>query len=566
MQYLPAESNTGMFGGNSNWRGPVWMPVNVLIVRALLNLYAFYGDDFKVECPTGSGQHMTLFEVAQEISRRLAQHLPARRRRPTAGLRRNEKFQDDPHWRDLILFYEYFHGDNGAGLGASHQTGWTGAGRAAARPVRARSTPRSVLETDVRSCGAARQGAGERRKRPARTSRSTKMPALRYPVAVPDQHPRLADGAVARRSAGARRSMTFPTPSWIARRDWASTGSGSSASGGRARRRSAISRANPEWRREFAETLPDLREDDIAGSGFAITGYTVHRDLGGDAALARLRERLAQRGLRLMLDFVPEPHGAWIIPGSRSIPSTSSHGTEDGSGARAAELHPGQTRAAAIWCSPTAAIRISPAGPTRCSSTTAIRPLQEAMIGELVQHRRAMRRRALRHGDAGPARRVRADLGHRAPLFWPKATAARARASPGLLLHGRGLLGSRMDDAAAGVRLRLRQAALRPPARGHARPVREHLHAGLDYQDKLARFLENHDEPRAAATFVRPYSEAAAVITYSVRPACVSFTRGSSRGRRKRISPHLVRAPGEPATARSRRSMTACSLLFGTLL
>ncbi len=126
VQYLPAESNTGMFGGNSNWRGPVWMPVNALIVRGLLNLYGFYGDDFKVECPTGSGNRMTLFEVAKEISRRLSAIFlrDASGRRPVYG--GSAKFQDDPHWRDLVLFYEYFHGDNGAGLGASHQTGWTG--------------------------------------------------------------------------------------------------------------------------------------------------------------------------------------------------------------------------------------------------------------------------------------------------------------------------------------------------------------------------------------------------------------------------------------------------------
>jgi mannosylglycerate hydrolase MGH1-like protein len=126
VQYLPAESNTGMFGGNSNWRGPVWMPVNVLIIRALLNLYAFFGDDFKVECPTRSGRRMTLFEIAEELSRRLT----ATFLRNDQGLRPvyggSTKFQQDPHWRDLILFYEYFHGDNGAGLGASHQTGWTG--------------------------------------------------------------------------------------------------------------------------------------------------------------------------------------------------------------------------------------------------------------------------------------------------------------------------------------------------------------------------------------------------------------------------------------------------------
>jgi Glycosyl hydrolase family 63 C-terminal domain len=126
VEYLPAESNTGMFGGNSNWRGPIWMPVNTLIVRGLLNYYGFYGNDFKVECPTGSGNLMTLFEVAREISRRLSRIFlrDAGGRRPVHG--GSAKFQNDPHWRDLILFYEYFHGDNGAGVGASHQTGWTG--------------------------------------------------------------------------------------------------------------------------------------------------------------------------------------------------------------------------------------------------------------------------------------------------------------------------------------------------------------------------------------------------------------------------------------------------------
>jgi len=124
--YLPAESDSGMFGGNSNWRGPVWMPVNGLIVRALLQYYFYYGDAFTVECPTGSGRHMTLFEVARDLTHRLAGIFlrDEHGERPVYGGART--FQDDPHWRDLILFYEYFHGDNGAGLGASHQTGWTG--------------------------------------------------------------------------------------------------------------------------------------------------------------------------------------------------------------------------------------------------------------------------------------------------------------------------------------------------------------------------------------------------------------------------------------------------------
>jgi hypothetical protein len=126
VEYAPAESTSGMFGGNSNWRGPVWMPVNGLLFRGLLKLYAFYGDDFKVECPTGSGNEMNLFEVAREIGNRLISIFTrdAQGNRPVYG--GTQQFQSDPNWRDHILFYEYFHGDNGAGLGASHQTGWTG--------------------------------------------------------------------------------------------------------------------------------------------------------------------------------------------------------------------------------------------------------------------------------------------------------------------------------------------------------------------------------------------------------------------------------------------------------
>ncbi|WP_437191082.1 MGH1-like glycoside hydrolase domain-containing protein [Planctomicrobium sp. SH527] len=126
VDYLPAESNTGMFGGNSNWRGPVWMPVNAIIIRALLQYYLYYGDNFKIECPTGSGKMMNLFEVSQEISNRLISTFlrDEHGRRPVFG--GTEKFQTDPQWQDYLLFFEYFHADNGAGLGASHQTGWTG--------------------------------------------------------------------------------------------------------------------------------------------------------------------------------------------------------------------------------------------------------------------------------------------------------------------------------------------------------------------------------------------------------------------------------------------------------
>jgi hypothetical protein len=126
VDYLPAESNSGMFGGNSNWRGPIWFPMNSLIIRALIMFYLYYGDNFKVECPTGSGNLMNLFEVTQELANRLTRIFlrDEQGRRPVYG--GAAKFQTDPHWRDYLLFYEYFHGDNGAGLGASHQTGWTG--------------------------------------------------------------------------------------------------------------------------------------------------------------------------------------------------------------------------------------------------------------------------------------------------------------------------------------------------------------------------------------------------------------------------------------------------------
>jgi hypothetical protein len=126
VHYLPAESDTGMFGGNSNWRGPVWFPMNLVILRGLLQLFGYYGDRLTVECPTGSGREMNLLEVAIEIARRLTTTFTEDEQghRPVFG--GQERFQSDPHWHDLLLFHEYFHGDNGAGIGASHQTGWTG--------------------------------------------------------------------------------------------------------------------------------------------------------------------------------------------------------------------------------------------------------------------------------------------------------------------------------------------------------------------------------------------------------------------------------------------------------
>jgi hypothetical protein len=166
VSYLPAESDTGMFGGNSNWRGPIWMPVNGLITRALLMYYMYYGESFTIECPTGSGRMMNLYQVAEELVRRASSIFLRGKdgRRPVFG--DNAKFQQDAHWRDCLLFYEYFHGDNGAGLGASHQTGWTGI-IARAMHLFATTTPEQALQlgkravvTEVEDAAARRFAAG----------------------------------------------------------------------------------------------------------------------------------------------------------------------------------------------------------------------------------------------------------------------------------------------------------------------------------------------------------------------------------------------------------------------
>ena len=199
--YLPAESDSGMFGGNSNWRGPIWMPVNALIIRALLQYHAYYGDDFTIECPTGSGRLMTLDEVAEEISRRLASDLPTGQDRPPTRLRRQRRqLPGRPAAGGIyILFYEYFHGDNGAGLGASHQTGWTGRHRADHR-ICSRATFRAALGPSRRGATSARTPRCPRTPRGSRTrTLATGGDASRpcdrrveIPDALPGQHPRPA--------------------------------------------------------------------------------------------------------------------------------------------------------------------------------------------------------------------------------------------------------------------------------------------------------------------------------------------------------------------------------------
>jgi len=304
-----------------------------------------------------------------------------------------------------------------------------------------------------------------------------------------------------------------------------------------------ISRTNREWRHEFQHTLPDLREDDIAGSGFAITGYTVHPGLGGDAALARLRGRLRDRGQRLMLDFVPN-HTAPDHPWVEEHPEYYVAGTESD----LAQAPHNYTRLRLRQGDTVLALGRDPyfAGwPDTLQLDYSNPATQEAMRGELLR-------------IAGQCDGVRCDMamlvlpdvfertwGRRAPLFWPETTRAVRERTPGFCFMAEvywdleWTMQQQGFDYAYDKRLydRLRDA--------HARPVREHLRADPAYQDKLARFMENHDEPRAAATFAPPMHQAAAIITY-LSPGLRFFHQGQFEGRTRRISPHLVRAPLEP--------------------
>ena len=304
-----------------------------------------------------------------------------------------------------------------------------------------------------------------------------------------------------------------------------------------------ISRTNPEWRREFQETLPDLREDDIAGSGFAITGYTVHRDLGGDAALARLRERLRKRGLKLLLDFVPN-HTGLDHPWVEDHPEYYVAGSELDQ-ARAPQNYTWAKRKAGDLLLAYGRDPYFSGWPDTLQLNYGNPATQDAMIGELLK-------------IAGQCDGVRCDMamlvlpdvfertwGLQAELFWPKATQRVRAKSPGFCFMAEvywdleWTLQQQGFDYTYDKRLydRLRES--------HARPVRDHLRADRDYQNKMARFLENHDEPRAASTFAPGMHEAAAIITF-LSTGMRFFHQGQFEGRKKRISPHLVRAPKEP--------------------
>lgn len=308
-----------------------------------------------------------------------------------------------------------------------------------------------------------------------------------------------------------------------------------------------VSRSQPEWRREFAETLPDLRDEDIGGSGFAITGYTVHTALGGDAALARLRQRLERRGLRLMLDFVPN-HMGLGHPWVEDHPERFVAGTE---------LDLAQAPQNYLWVERSGPKLLLahgrdpyfPGWPDTLQLNYANPSTQEAMLGELTR-------------IAGQCDGLRCDMamlvlpevfertwGLQSEPFWPRAIeAVRARVPEFCFMAEvywdlEWTLQQQGFNYAYDKRLYDRLRA------GPARAVRAHLGADLDYQRRLARFLENHDEPRAAATFGVGMHEAAAAVTY-LSPGLRFFHQGQFEGYQVRISPHLCRGPSEPVDPR----------------
>ncbi len=304
----------------------------------------------------------------------------------------------------------------------------------------------------------------------------------------------------------------------------------------------AISRKNPGWRREFEQTLPDLTDDDIAGSGFAIKSYTVHRDLGGDAALARLRERLKKRGLKLMLDFVPN-HMAPDHPWVEEHPDYFVGGSEIDL-ARAPKNYFQLATKIGARCFAHGRDPYFDGWPDTIQLNYGNPALQEAMIGELIR-------------IAGQCDGVRCDMamlvlpdvftrtwGIDSKPFWPNAIPRVHEKSPNFVFMAEVYWDLEWTLQQQGFNYCYDKCLYDRLRGGHARPVREHFHAGLDYQDRLARFLENHDEPRATATFDTAKHRAAAVLTF-LSPGLRFFHQGQFEGRHKRISPHLVRAPAE---------------------
>jgi hypothetical protein len=308
----------------------------------------------------------------------------------------------------------------------------------------------------------------------------------------------------------------------------------------------AVSLSNAEWRRGFAQTLSDLTDEDIGGSGFAITAYSVHPALGGDAALAHLRERLRERGLRLMLDFVPN-HTALDHPWVDSHPDYYVTATEDDL-TRAPQNY---TRVKSAGAEKVLAYGRDPYFPG-WSDTLQLNyanpATQEAMRGELL--RVAERCDGVR---CDMAMLILPDVfertwGLKAAPFWPEAIARVRSRQPDFVFMAEVYWDLEWTLQRQGFSYTYDKRLYDRLRGGEARPVRDHLRADMDYQRKMARFMENHDEPRAAAAFPRGMHEAAAIVTY-LAPGLRFFQHGQLEGCMKQVSPHLIRGPVEVCDA-----------------
>ena len=353
---------------------------------------------------------------------------------PCTGL--HEKFQEDPHWKDYPLFYEYFHGDTGAGVGASHQTGWTGA-IARIMHLFASSDAQTMLEQGKEVSVGKDPPTGEEEMTqilyPSLYQVNTRvwLTELSQTLGRPATLDDIPDAELDRLA-----ELGFD---WV----WFLSVWQTGLAGQR------VSRENAGWRKEFKDTLPDLRDEDIAGSGFAITGYTVPASLGGDAALARLRQRLAERGLKLMLDFVPN-HMGLDHPWVEDHPEYFISGTEDLL-AREPQNYIRVKRKKGDLILAYGRDPYFSGWPDTLQLDYSNPATQEAMIGELEK-------------IAGQCDGVRCDMamlvlpevfertwGRSTEPFWPEAIRASAEQTSGFLFYGRGLLGSGMDPPAAGV-------------------------------------------------------------------------------------------------------------------
>jgi len=304
-----------------------------------------------------------------------------------------------------------------------------------------------------------------------------------------------------------------------------------------------VSLANPEWRHEFEDTLPDLVDADIGGSGFAITAYKVHSTLGGDAALARLRERLRARDMRLMLDFVPNhvaPDHSWLT----RRPDYFVHATLQDLAFAPQNYCRTQT--------PDGPLVLAygrdpyfPGWPDTLQLNYGNPALQEALIGELQKISRQCDGVRCDMAMLVVPEVFRRTWGIDIQPFWPEATRRVREHTPGFTFMAEVYWDMEWELVQQGFDYAYDKRLYDRLRGGGARPVREHLLAGRDYQNHMARFLENHDEPRAAAAFPPDMHKAAAAITF-LSPGLRFFHQGQFEGRMKRISPHLVRGPEEP--------------------